>query len=55
MGEHPRTIRKEWSPLPVMSSLIAATAITKNLIVVTRNVSDLERCQATVFNPWKTE
>jgi predicted nucleic acid-binding protein len=39
--------------LPVMDSLIAATAITHNLTVVTRNARDLERCQAKVFNPWK--
>ena len=38
--------------LPVMDSLIAATAITHGLIVVTRNLKDLERCQAKVFNPW---
>ena len=39
--------------LPVMDSLFAATAITHNLTVVTRNTRDLERCQAKVFNPWK--
>ncbi len=38
--------------LSVMDSLIAATAITHGLIVVTRNLKDLERCQAKVFNPW---
>jgi toxin FitB len=38
--------------LPVMDSLIAATAIAHGLIVVTRNVSDMERCNAKVFNPW---
>lgn len=38
--------------LPVMDSLIAATAIAHNLIVVTRNVQDIERCQAMVHNPW---
>ena len=38
--------------LPVMDSLIAATAIAHNLIVVTRNVFDLELCQAAVHNPW---
>ncbi|QNK58558.1 type II toxin-antitoxin system VapC family toxin [Paenibacillus sp. PAMC21692] len=38
--------------LPAMDSLIAATAITHNLIVVTRNVEDIERCQGSVFNPW---
>lgn len=38
--------------LPVMDSLIAATAIAHGLIVVTRNTRDIERCQARVFNPW---
>jgi len=38
--------------LPVMDSLIAATAITHNLTVVTRNVKDIERCQVPVYNPW---
>ncbi|QJC50894.1 type II toxin-antitoxin system VapC family toxin [Paenibacillus albicereus] len=40
------------TPLPVMDSLIAATAIAHRLTVVTRNVHDLERCKASVFNPW---
>lgn len=43
------------SPLPAMDSLIAATALTHHLVVVTRNVKDLERCQAQVFNPWQDE
>lgn len=38
--------------LPVMDSLIAATAIAHGLVVVTRNVKDIERCRARVFNPW---
>lgn len=38
--------------LSVMDSLIAATAMTHNLNVVTRNVHDLERCQVSVHNPW---
>ncbi len=38
--------------LPVMDSLIAATAAAHGLVVVTRNVRDMERCQARVFNPW---
>lgn len=44
---------KQGKKLPVMDSLIAATAITHNLTVVTRNTRDLERCHAKVFNPWK--
>jgi predicted nucleic acid-binding protein len=38
--------------LPVMDSLIAATATAHGLVVVTRNVKDLERCGARIFNPW---
>jgi hypothetical protein len=38
--------------LPVMDSLIAATAISHGMVVVTRNVKDMERCRARVFNPW---
>lgn len=38
--------------LPVMDSLIAATANEHGLVVVTRNVRDIERCGATVCNPW---
>jgi toxin FitB len=38
--------------LPVMDSLIAATAIAHGLVVVTRNVKNIERCLAKVFNPW---
>lgn len=39
--------------LPVMDSLIAATAVAHGLVVVTRNVKDLERCQVRVCNPWR--
>lgn len=38
--------------LPVMDSLIAATATVHGLIVVTRNTKDIERCRARVCNPW---
>ncbi|WP_321393760.1 hypothetical protein [uncultured Desulfuromusa sp.] len=39
--------------LPVMDSLIAATAIAHGLVVVTRNVKDMERCGGRVCNPWR--
>jgi predicted nucleic acid-binding protein len=38
--------------LPVMDSLIAASAKAQGLVVVTRNVKDIERCQVRVCNPW---
>src|SRR5688572_6536085 len=39
-------------PLPVIDSLIAATALVHGFAVVTRNVEDFERCGATCVNPW---
>ena len=39
--------------LPVMDSLIAATAAVHGMLVVTRNTKDLERCGAQVCNPWE--
>lgn len=39
--------------LPVVDSLIAATALIHHLTVVTRNVQDLQRCHAQVVNPWE--
>ncbi len=47
------TNEKQGIKLPVMDSLIAATAVAHNLIVVTRNIHDIERCQAAVLNPWE--
>lgn len=38
--------------LPVMDSLIAATAITHQLRVVSRNVADFKRCGVECVNPW---
>jgi toxin FitB len=38
--------------LPVMDSLIAATAAVHRLTVVTRNVKDIGRCNTPVLNPW---
>jgi predicted nucleic acid-binding protein len=39
-------------PLPVIDSLIAATALVHGLAVVTRNVADFERCGVVCVNPW---
>ena len=37
---------------PVMDSLIAATAKTDNMVLVTRNVSDMEHMGVAILNPW---
>jgi predicted nucleic acid-binding protein len=39
-------------PLPVIDGLIAATSLQHDLVVVTRNTGDLERCGARCLNPW---
>lgn len=38
--------------LPVIDGLLAATALHHNLILVTRNSSDIEPTSVPVFNPW---
>lgn len=40
-------------PLPVVDSLLTATAQVHNLIIVTRNVADFQRCGAPVLDPWQ--
>lgn len=39
-------------PVPVVDSLIAATAVVHHLTVVTRNVKDFARCGVSVHDPW---
>lgn len=41
--------------LPVMDSLIAATAMRNGFTVVTRNVRDMQHCGVPVLNPWDPE
>ncbi len=38
--------------LPLMDSILAATALTHGMTVVTRNTKDLTSCGAYVLNPW---
>ncbi|MBI9051123.1 MAG: type II toxin-antitoxin system VapC family toxin [Anaerolineaceae bacterium] len=46
-------IEKIGHPMPVMDALIAATALTHNLVLVTRNVSDFLNCGVQMMNPWE--
>ena len=46
---------KRGEKLPVIDSLIAVSASVHDLVVVTRNVQDMARCQAKVFNPWESQ
>lgn len=39
--------------MPAIDSLIAATAITYKLVLITRNESDFERSGIEIVNPWK--
>jgi len=40
-------------PMPVMDSLIAATALQHNLVIVSRNVSNFVPCGVQIINPWE--
>jgi predicted nucleic acid-binding protein len=40
--------------LPIIDSLIAATAYQYNLIIVTRNIKDFNFTSIKVFSPWES-
>ena len=44
--------KKKGFSIPIIDGLIAATAMTHNLIVVTENDKDFINSGANVFNPW---
>jgi len=39
-------------PLPVVDGLLAATALEHDLVLVTRNIRDVERCGVRCLNPF---
>ena len=43
---------KRGEPLPVIDSLIAATALVHGFVIVTRNVKDFKRCGVACVNHW---
>ena len=46
-------LRRQGSAIPVKDSLIAATALTHSLSIVTRNERDFERAGVEVLNPFE--
>jgi len=40
-------------PMPTIDSLIAATGVAHDLIVVTRNIADMEQSGVSLLNPWE--
>lgn len=48
-----REAKSTGKTLPVIDSLLAATALHYNLTVVSRNVSDFVRTKVPVLNPWE--
>jgi predicted nucleic acid-binding protein len=49
------TVRMEsiGKPMSVMDSLIVASALHQNMIIVTRNVTHFQSCGVQVVNPWE--
>ncbi|MCU0600232.1 MAG: type II toxin-antitoxin system VapC family toxin [Desulfobacterales bacterium] len=52
-GKIQAAAEKKGNPMPAIDSLIAATGIALNLIVVTRNVADMVQSGVALFNPWE--
>ena len=40
-------------PMSVKDSLIVASAVHQNMIIVTRNVTHFQTCGVQVVNPWE--
>jgi predicted nucleic acid-binding protein len=40
-------------PLPVIDSLLAATALEHGLVLITRNLKDVADLPVEVLNPWQ--
>ncbi len=47
-----RLVAQARRPLPAIDSLLAATALEHDLVLVTRNVKDFAGLPVQVFNPW---
>jgi toxin FitB len=45
--------QRQGQPLAAIDTMIAATALEHDLILITRNVSDVNRVSVKLFNPWQ--
>ncbi len=43
---------RQGSPRPVIDSLLAVTALTNDLAIISRNVRDFDRWGVPIINPW---
>ncbi|RDI22031.1 hypothetical protein DFR41_108155 [Pseudacidovorax intermedius] len=48
-----RLVAEAGRPLPAIDSLLAATALVHDLVLVTRNTRDFAGMPVQVFNPWQ--
>lgn len=51
-GKMQAAMEKQGRPMPLMDSLIAATALFHGMTLVTRNTRDMEASGVALFNPW---
>lgn len=51
-GRWGRLVAATGRPLPTIDSLLAATALEHDLVLVTRNTKDFAGLPVEVFNPW---
>ena len=51
-GEIQANLEVKRNSMPTIDSLIASTALCKNLIVVTRNGKDMKQSHVEILNPW---
>jgi hypothetical protein len=51
-GKLQAAAEEQGKPLPLIDSMIAATAIVQDMVLVTRNTKDVEASGVKLLNPW---